>query len=94
MPGDHVAPPGLLDVPLQLNAQWAIVPKAVEAPVDLARLEQVPTPLSRVQEADGLWLANSLMGIMPVSSLEGKPVPVMVELTSFLKECLAQEARS
>ena len=58
------------------------------------KLEQVPTPLSRVQEADGLWLANSLMGIMPVSSLEGKPVPVMVELTSFLKECLAQEARS
>ena len=56
-------------------------------------LEQAPLRLSQIQEADGLWLANSLLGVMPVSSLEGKSVPLMAETTSFLQECLAPEAR-
>jgi branched-chain amino acid aminotransferase len=55
-------------------------------------LEQAPLRLSQVQEADGLWLANSLMGVMPVSSLGGKSVPLLPEETRFLQECLAQEA--
>ena len=58
------------------------------------RLQEVPVTLARVQEADGLWLANALMGILPVASLEGKPVPVMRETTAFLQECLAQEAKN
>jgi branched-chain amino acid aminotransferase len=57
-------------------------------------LEPVPLLLSQVQEADGLWLVNALMGVMPVSSLEGKSVPLMAEATNFLQECLAQEAGS
>jgi branched-chain amino acid aminotransferase len=48
--------------------------------------------LSQVQEAEGLWLVNSLMGVMPVSSLGGKSVPRPPEKTRFLQECLAQEA--
>lgn len=56
-------------------------------------LERVPLPLSLVQEADGLWLANSLMEIMPVSSVQEKSVPLLSESTRFLQECLAQEAR-
>jgi branched-chain amino acid aminotransferase len=56
-------------------------------------LDQERLQLSQVQEAGGLWLANSLMGVMPVSSLEGKSVPLMSETTRFLQECLAEEAR-
>jgi branched-subunit amino acid aminotransferase/4-amino-4-deoxychorismate lyase len=56
-------------------------------------LERARLQLSQVQEADGLWLANSLMGVMPVSSLEGKSVPQASEKTRFLQECLAQEAQ-
>src|SRR5262245_41904500 len=45
--GDHVAPPGLLDVALQLNAERAVVPEAVETAVDFARLKQKPTPTAQ-----------------------------------------------
>jgi hypothetical protein len=45
--GDHVAPPGFLDVPLQLDAQGAIVPEAIQAAVDLARLKQKAPPLAQ-----------------------------------------------
>ncbi len=38
--GDHVAPPGFLDVPLQLDAERAVVPEAVEAAVDFAGLKE------------------------------------------------------
>ena len=55
-------------------------------------LEQTPRSLSEVEQADGLWLANSLMGLMPVSALAGKPVPLASETFARLQECLAQEA--
>ena len=45
--GDHVPPPGLLDVPLQLDAQRTVVPKAVEAAVDFARLKQKSPPFAQ-----------------------------------------------
>jgi len=50
----------------------------------------VPTLPAQLQEADGLWLLNSLMGVMPVSTLDGKPLPVS-PATSFLQEILAAE---
>jgi branched-chain amino acid aminotransferase len=56
-------------------------------------LEQERLQLSQVQDAGGLWLANSLMGVMPVAFLEGKSVPLMPESTRFLQDCLAEEAR-
>src|SRR4029079_17909099 len=40
--GNHVAPPGLFDIPLQLDAQRAVVPEAVQPAVDLTRLKQKP----------------------------------------------------
>ena len=56
-------------------------------------LEQTPRSLSEVEQADGLGLAHSLMGLMPVSALAGKPVPLASETFARLQECLAQEAR-
>jgi branched-chain amino acid aminotransferase len=55
-------------------------------------LERVSLRLSDIQKAGGLWLANSLMEVMPVSILEGRPVPLVPEITRFLQDCLAQEA--
>ena len=48
--------------------------------------------LSQIEAAAGLWLANSLMGLMPVVSLDGKPVAQAPETFQLLKECLAREA--
>lgn len=57
-------------------------------------LEWAPLELSHLAEAEGMWLANSLMGIMPVASLAGRRVAKLPEITRLLKECLAQEAGS
>jgi len=47
--------------------------------VGLARLkvplQEKRTPLSRLAGAAGVWLANSLLGLMPVAAINGKPVP-------------------
>jgi branched-subunit amino acid aminotransferase/4-amino-4-deoxychorismate lyase len=51
-------------------------------------LEFRPTTISQLFEAEGLWLANSLMGLMPVASLDGTPLP-QSEATPFLQEVLA-----
>jgi branched-chain amino acid aminotransferase len=51
-------------------------------------LETRPTSLAQLQEAQGLWLANSLMGLMPVAAIDGTPVPLS-EATAFLQEVLA-----
>ena len=55
-------------------------------------LEAVPTTRAQLKEADGIWLANSLMGLMPVSSWDGQPVPLASQTTQYLQECLASEA--
>jgi branched-chain amino acid aminotransferase len=57
-------------------------------------LERGQLQLPRVQKADGIWLANSLMGVMPVSSLAGQSVLQSPEKTKFLQECLAEEAKN
>ena len=51
-------------------------------------LETRPTTVAQLQAADGLWLANSLMGLMPVAAVNGAPVPVS-PATAFLQEVLA-----
>jgi hypothetical protein len=43
---DIVAPPGVLDVPLQLDPERSVIPEAVEAAVDLARREDDPSALA------------------------------------------------
>ena len=57
------------------------------------RLEWVPTSPSRLREAEAVWLANSLMGLMPVSALDGAEIPVSPDTTRYLQECLAEAAR-
>jgi branched-subunit amino acid aminotransferase/4-amino-4-deoxychorismate lyase len=47
-----------------------------------------PTTVARLKAAHGLWLANSLLGLMPVASIDGTPVP-RSEATGFLQEVLA-----
>jgi branched-chain amino acid aminotransferase len=56
------------------------------------RLEQRDLKLSQVKKAAGFWLANSLLGLMPVSSLDQEPVVQAPEMFQMLQECLAQEA--
>jgi branched-chain amino acid aminotransferase/para-aminobenzoate synthetase component 1 len=55
-------------------------------------LEAVPTTMERLRQAQGLWLANSLMGLMPVAALDGQKIPVS-EKSAFLQEILWAEAR-
>jgi len=47
---DHVLPPGVLDVFLEFDAERAVVPEAVDAAVDLARLEDEPAPTAQGDE--------------------------------------------
>ena len=51
-------------------------------------LDTCPTTVAQLQEADGLWLANSLMGLMPVAAVNGMPMPLSAA-TAFLREVLA-----
>jgi branched-chain amino acid aminotransferase len=51
-------------------------------------LETRPTTLAQLREAQGLWLANSLMGLMPVAAIDGTPMPLS-EATAFLQGVLA-----
>ena len=46
------------------------------------------TTVAELKVFDGLWLANSLMGLMPVAAINGAPVPVS-PATAFLQEVLA-----
>jgi branched-chain amino acid aminotransferase len=58
-----------------------------------AELESQPTTLAELQVAEGLWLVNSLMGVMPVASLDGSAVKISPEATRFLRDCLHSEAQ-
>jgi branched-chain amino acid aminotransferase len=42
------------------------------------------TTVDQLKASDGLWLANSLMGLMPVAAVDGAPVPVN-PATAFLQ---------
>ena len=44
---DHVPPPGILDVALQLDAQRPVVPEPVQTAVDLAGLKQEPSAFAQ-----------------------------------------------
>jgi branched-chain amino acid aminotransferase len=46
------------------------------------------TTVAQLQDSDGLWLANSLMGLMPVAAVNGAPVPLSAA-TAFLQQVLA-----
>ena len=46
------------------------------------------TTVVQLQASDGLWLGNSLLGLMPVASVNGAAMPLS-EATAFLQEVLA-----
>jgi branched-chain amino acid aminotransferase/para-aminobenzoate synthetase component 1 len=46
------------------------------------------TTIAQLQASGGLWLANSLMGLMPVAAIDGTPMPLS-EATAFLQGVLA-----
>jgi branched-chain amino acid aminotransferase len=54
-------------------------------------LDARPTTVAQLHEAGGLWLANALMGLMPVAAINGMPV-LLSEATAFLQEVLATMA--
>ncbi|MBI4642821.1 MAG: aminotransferase class IV [Deltaproteobacteria bacterium] len=56
-------------------------------------LKYLPTTPSQLSQAEGLWLTNSLMGVMPVSSLDGRSLPIS-PTTGMLQECLDLEAQT
>ncbi|MBW1951754.1 MAG: aminotransferase class IV [Deltaproteobacteria bacterium] len=51
----------------------------------------VPTTVERLDQAQGVWLANSLMGLLPVASLDGRDL-TRSQQTVFLNQCLWSEA--
>jgi len=57
-------------------------------------LTAVPTFPAQLAQADGLWLTNSLMGVMPVAAVDGQPLPISPAKTSLLQECLNLEAQA
>ena len=52
-------------------------------------LTYLPTTLNQIAQAEGLWLTNSLVGIMPVSSLDGRALPLSLA-TGMLQEYLKE----
>jgi branched-chain amino acid aminotransferase len=55
-------------------------------------MEAQPTKLPDLRSADGLWLTNSLMGVMPVAAVDGEAVRLSPESTRFLQDCWQSEA--
>jgi branched-subunit amino acid aminotransferase/4-amino-4-deoxychorismate lyase len=51
-------------------------------------LKTRPTTVAQLQASDGFWLANSLMGLLPVAAIDGTSIPLS-EATPFLQEVLA-----
>ncbi|MDD3582224.1 MAG: aminotransferase class IV [Desulfobacca sp.] len=51
----------------------------------------VPTSPARLAQSQGVWLANSLMGLVPVAALDGQSL-ARSEQTAFLNQCLWSEA--
>ncbi|MCL6621119.1 MAG: aminotransferase class IV [Syntrophobacterales bacterium] len=50
----------------------------------------VPLRPADLWEAEGLWLINSLLGLLPVRAVDGREVPVNEATGRFLTECLAE----
>ncbi len=55
-------------------------------------LAAAPTTLAQLLAAEGVWLANSLLGLMPAAALDGQILRIS-ERSAFLREILWAEAR-
>ena len=56
-------------------------------------IKYISTTPNQLADAEGLWLTNALMGVMPVSSLDGRSLPIS-PATGLLQECLDLEVQS
>jgi branched-subunit amino acid aminotransferase/4-amino-4-deoxychorismate lyase len=54
-------------------------------------LAAVTTTIAQLQQSQSLWLANSLIGLLPVASIDGEPLPIS-SLNDFLQATLRAEA--
>ena len=55
-------------------------------------LATIPTTSAPLLQADGVWLANSMMGLMPVAAIAGQTIPIS-EKSGFLQKILWAEAK-
>jgi branched-subunit amino acid aminotransferase/4-amino-4-deoxychorismate lyase len=55
-------------------------------------LQAVPTTPEQLRRGEGVWLANSLMGLMPVAAIDGQKIPLS-EQSGFLQDLLWAEAK-
>ena len=55
-------------------------------------LKVMPTTPDQLRRADGVWLANSLMGLMPLAAIDDAVIPIS-DQSGFLQEILWAEAR-
>ena len=71
------APPGVLDVALQLGAERAVIPEAVEAAVDFRRLENEPAPLAErndlFHQLTGLWFSHKARSVSQRPRMSREP---------------------
>uniref|UniRef100_A0A7C5EVN9 branched-chain-amino-acid transaminase n=1 Tax=Desulfobacca acetoxidans TaxID=60893 RepID=A0A7C5EVN9_9BACT len=67
----------------------AVLGRALQKKGEL--LEAVPLIPAQLEEVQALWLANSLMGLMPVASLDGRPLRRAPDAGRFLRNCLMAE---
>ena len=56
----HVVPPGVFEIPLELNAERSVIPKAIKAAVDFAGLKNEPTSLGERNNAVHTGLVRRL----------------------------------
>ena len=54
-------------------------------------IRREPASPARLLQAEGVWLANSLMGLMPVAALDNQPL-ALSPVTSWLNDLLWSEA--
>jgi len=54
-------------------------------------LEVVPTDPLRLRQAEGVWLANALLGLMQVASIDAQVMPISAK-SDFLQQILWAEA--
>lgn len=83
---------GVYETPEAQSALPGVTLAALARGLTARGRELVPVPLrpADLWEAEGLWLINSLLGLMPVCAVNGRQVPVMEAAGRFLSDCLSE----
>src|SRR5215204_5355325 len=79
---DEPAPPGLLDVVAELDAQWAVVPCATEAAVNFGRRKNKTSPLGERYDGVDVWCRHDC--IKPQRSTKSTKRSIQSICTSVL----------